>query len=877
MQNIMSYPVYKAHIVPYWDGEKFADVSEVTKEDIERWQKVLEKMKEFLKKSCEFAKDLSGVQKLEMIGDLITLFFKNPLLREPLEEVIPSALSCYLSWRLMPSQLKEVNMDFVSFAKQIYDGKRIFEGLPILQEVEKIREDIEKCWFTFPADTRPVFNTSSLIVHLITTSALAWALATERRQNFARKDVATIRLASLLHDVGKPFNPKDHVNVSVEETRKLLSGLLDPQEVDEICKIVKDHHIGETPEGKLIREADHLSSAADRLSRLWLKFLGEKIKEKLQISEEKFWNDKEKWEFWEEIHEKDRNIIRELSEEFVRKVREETQMFLKPLPEEQEASSEREAEIKVMRIDFGGIQKFIRTATELRTVGAASFAIDVAVMAHLPAFLQYYLEKMEDVWIPSEAFVYASGGNLLLFLPPRLAEAVTQLLDDFEKNSQEFDVPVRKAAATFKISYSTLLAELEKEMAREKLRVKEEAKVKVLADLCRACYLRAPANGEEMCDVCKALDELGSKFHFKQRWEWLGAKNFFGEWEKMNTYLMQIIAGHNQKEIEEGIGKRNEGGIRERNYAVVKADGNYMGAFFATAISPTDACERSARVDLALKKSFEQSLRELEQVDPEAGTIVKLGLLYMGGDDMLLLCPSWIAPIFAMRMSQRFMNYIGRSRGLSVGVAAGPAKAPVWALLEAADELEREAKARLRNELNNQLKKREGLEVLSFSSICLDIAETTLTNVAVKTRRAELESKRITSQPFLITGNRSKFQMILEKLAGSPAPQDWYGWARKVSRPDSEKDSEEKKFAKKIRQILREAWMKAESLFEKPYEFPELVIEVSKVYLLRQQERLQREDRVWDVIFSILPKEWGEPAPYGDVELVIKMLGGGMI
>ena len=866
MQNIISYPVYKAHILPYWDGEKSADVREVTKEDIERWQKVLEKMKEFLEKSCEFAKDLSGAQKLEMIGDLITLFFKTPLLREPLEEVIPSTLSCYFSWRLMPSQLKEVNMDFVSFAKQIYDSKRIFEGLQILQEVEKIREDIEKCWFTLPADTRPVFNTSSLIVHFITTSALAWALATERGQDFTRRAVATIRLASLLHDVGKPFNPKDHVNVSVEETRKLLSGLLDPQEIDEICKIVKDHHRGETPEGKLIKEADHLSSAADRLSRLWLKFLGEKIKEKLQISEEEFWYGKEEWEFWEKIHEKDRNIIKELSEEFVRKVREETQMFLKPLPEEQEVPSERGAEIKVMRIDFGGIQKFIRTATELKTVGAASFAIDAAVMAHLPAFLQYHLEKMKDIWLPSEAFIYAAGGNLLLFLPSRLIEAVTQLLDDFEKNSREFDVPVRKAAATFKVSYSALLADLEKEMAREKLHVKKEAKVKVLANICRTCYLRAPANGEEMCDVCKALDELGRKFHFKQRWERLGAKNVFGDWEKMNAYLMEIIAGHNQKEIEEGT--------RKRNYAVVKADGNYMGALFATVISPTDACERSARVDLALKKSFEQSLRELEQVDHEAGTTVKLGLLYMGGDDMLLLCPSWVAPIFATRMSQMFMNYIGRGRGLSVSVAAGPAKAPVWALLEAADELEREAKARLRNELNNQLKKREDLEALSFSSICLDIAETTLTNVAVKTRRAELESKRITCQPFLIKGNWSKFQMILEKLAGSAAPQDWYRWAHTVSRTQ---DSEEKMFAKKIRQTLREAWVKAESLFEKPYEFPELVVEVSKVYLLRQKERVQRVDKVWDVIFSIFPKEWGEPVPYGDVELMIKMLGGGMI
>jgi CRISPR/Cas system-associated protein Cas10 (large subunit of type III CRISPR-Cas system) len=275
--------------------------------------------------------------------------------------------------------------------------------------------------------------------------------------------------------------------------------------------------------------------------------------------------------------------------------------------------------------------------------------------------------------------------------------------------------------------------------------------------------------------------------------------------------------------------------------------------------------ERSARLDIALKRAFEETVRELyfglEGVDSAEArrTLVrlKLGLLYMGGDDMLALMPSWLAPLVANSLAEKFRKHMGCARGISIGVAAGPSKAPVWSLIEAARELQQKAKDRARENPTN-------------SFVCLDVSEVTLSRTSVEYRRSLLEKEKISRQPFLV-GESNELLSALRSLFG---PKSLYTCAYKVSRAD---ETEEKKELKKIRALLREALTQARKLFSDPSSSPDLVIEVSRVYLIREMNRSKEEEKpIYERVLGFSELKNGH-ASYADAELLAKMLGGGII
>ncbi len=866
------YPMYKAYFVPYWDERtgEFWNARKVEQTDVENWNQALEKLRHFVRKACECSEVEEKVERLELIGDLIALFFKIPLLLEPIPTLV-SSLKGYLCWRLLPRELRDKKAfegDFIAFAKEMVQAVEISryqkEIEDLRQLMEENREKIERCWFTLPADTRPVFNTSGLIPHSLTTSALAWAHAIEN--GCEREEVAIIRLAALLHDIGKPFAPMAHVEASVEIAEKLLSDILDQEDLEKVCEAIRDHHRKATSWGKFIGWADFRSSASDRVQRLFDEYLKRPIEEKLRrpVQEQEL----DSWEFWKGINEKYPEAIYSWSVDFVKKVKEDTENFLKPLQFEPVEPVEG---VEFACIDIGGIQEFIRTPQELKAVGAASFALDVLVMVYLPAFIQEDL-KRKGVWFPSEAFLYTAGGNVFFILPEKLENDIKSSLEKVKGANSKLSIRFRAGFCPFKVIYTLLSQDLAKEMGLKKLEVGHETvQTRVGFWLCHTC--KRPIEREGNCESCEKLTELGSQFHFKKRWESsfrigdtaLSPKMSFGEWERASKYLMEFLAGHDIEELQRGE--------RRRSYAVVKVDGNLMGAFIGTSVSLTDMYERSARVDIALKKSFEKSIQEcfesLETLDPsvakKVGCLPKLGLLYMGGDDALMLVPSWLAPVFALSIGHKFRNYLGQARGLSIGIAAGKAKAPVWSLISAADVLEEEAK-----------KKARGKPTLS--SICFDISEITLSDSSVRYRRNDLQVRRITQQPFLI-GEGEKMERILALLSGREGCREWYKWSYSLSRfGETEEHTRERNSMKRVRNILREALTKAESLFGDRPASQNYVVATSVIYLRRQLARIETEKkREYQIAYDLVPEGWGEEAVYGDVDLLIKMLGGGAI
>ena len=146
---------------------------------------------------------------------------------------------------------------------------------------------LEAVFYAAPADTRPGYNTSSLLEHLLLVGGAAASILKTLPKAKCRLDKEVARLAGLLHDVGKPLNPAKHVEMSIQEARRLLEGLIPEPILEAILELIKYHHARtwdelhwlkklreagflELEEGEVLgvlKCADQLTSRIDRLWR----------------------------------------------------------------------------------------------------------------------------------------------------------------------------------------------------------------------------------------------------------------------------------------------------------------------------------------------------------------------------------------------------------------------------------------------------------------------------------------------------------------------------------------------------------------------------------------------------------------------------------
>jgi CRISPR/Cas system-associated protein Cas10 (large subunit of type III CRISPR-Cas system) len=341
------------------------------------------------------------------------------------------------------------------------------------------------------------------------------------------------------------------------------------------------------------------------------------------------------------------------------------------------------------------------------------------------------------------------------------------------------------------------------------------------------------------------------------------SKCFGKDWKGAAGEVMAVVAGHDFEEL--------EGGMEKRDYAVLSADGNLMGAFMGTSITLTDMYERSARIDLALKKAFEESALELREALRKTGdnavgktlAVLKLGLLYMGGDDTLLLLPSWLAPLVSSSLAEKFLKHMGGARGISIGIAAGPYTSPVWSLIGAARKLQEKAKKKVKEKVEEA----RGIQ----SAICFDVSDVVLSETSVRKRRESMENKeKSTVQPFLVDGESNKLRDLLELLLETRGIE-------LCSEAYLASHSEEtRKRLKEVRNIIREAVTASRNLFANPSKYAELVNSICKVYLVREMNRSEEGKKpLYRRLLPLFAEEGN--STYGDAELLIKMLGGGTI
>lgn len=705
------YPVYRGLRVPVWERDQPVSVRRITDADREEFREFLSLLRTVLERLTKIwrKEGVSDEELLWKIADAIVLMLKSPLILEA-SPVAPTPLKAHAYVLLMPERLyagriakREIEDPF-SFAETIA-GLRSedFEAIRELFDA-KTSELVLDLWLKFPADTRPGFNTSSLVAHSLLTSALAWAIERELGRSMAEQ--ARVRLAALLHDLGKVVSPAKHYEASEEIVRKLLAGLVPESELAAVAELVKKHHLVES----VLNVADRLAAAADRLSEVVEKLLGDKLSRMERI----LGVSRDRWEFWIRAYE-NLELLRREGVVIEDPIKELTQEFLEraaKLRREELVDREEPAPVRVggrdvwlslVLIDVGSVQEFIFRSQEIRVVSAASYLVDLVVHAHLLAYL-----RANGVRVPPEAVIYSGGGNLLMLLPDSTAATVEGLIKNYGELAKGLRIYCVKQP--FTSSYVASSERLARAMAARKHEVKlGSLSAQAVGDLCRLCN-SAPAAGEVVtpegrvlaCETCGKLYRLGSEFHFKAKWEsevvvagrrFSPREAFEAEWGEASKRIMEIIAGHDFEELERRI--------QRRNYAVVKFDGNMMGSFMLEAVSFSDAVERSFRIDLAMKRAYLKALEALYQgVSSVAGSDeaekalaqVYLGTIYMGGDDGLILAPSWMAPLLAHYIAEEFARQLGLARALSAAVVAGPATMSVWSLIDCADELLRVVK-----------------------------------------------------------------------------------------------------------------------------------------------------------------------------------------
>lgn len=233
------------------------------------WQKFVNILKAAVKEVAEFVDRVnSGREKpvrldtvLESVGDLISYIYRWLLYRSPsrglgiytphisylvvalarlVDEGVEADPDIYDMVYAMLAECKKSMMK--GEARELADAilpadKRLAVKVASetlcrvldLFERESVEDLLELLLYTVPADTRPGLNYASLLLHDSLTAAIAFSLALEKAiekgYDLPPLLLQALRLASLLHDVGKPLSYERHVEKSIEVAKYVLEPL----------------------------------------------------------------------------------------------------------------------------------------------------------------------------------------------------------------------------------------------------------------------------------------------------------------------------------------------------------------------------------------------------------------------------------------------------------------------------------------------------------------------------------------------------------------------------------------------------------------------------------------------------------------------------
>lgn len=635
------------------------------------------------------------------------------------------------------------------------------KGLDVEAVALGVREALlnSKAWLV-PSDTRPGANTSSLLVHMVSCSAVASSAMPGRTE---------LRLACLLHDAGKALATEGwpqygHVSRSVEWLRTLPI-----KHAGKAADIVERHH-----KGGVMSEYDRASSAWDRLKEVVSTTIGGRLADaygwtgdvKELVGRLYVRTDGEVLEFWNRLGDEE---YKELSEEFVRGY---WRLSLEGrLPAAWEGGL---GDCILLMVDARGIKKYVDGSCYLREMKGGSRNVDRACME-----IAYRIAEIYG----AENVIYAGGGNVLAVASKSMVETIRE---EVLRVEESYGIGFHMSYIGFGAGwFGAVWRKLLRKASIEKLSVGGVSKPVIpgAVRICSSCGLK-PATSvvkdEYYCESCKKKYFEGESM-VKELLKRSVERGSVLKVERVSGSLPDFVAGTNLSVFDVFLG---EDGLKihPMDLAVIKADGNLMGFYIGTAGSLTDLVERSCRVHYAMER-VREAVRKLPShlgVPGEECYDVRLdvGLIYCEGDDICWLVPGWMSPYIALRIAETFHEYMGGACTMSIAIVCFNPKYPVYEASSLAGRLLSEVKARRRNDMFSVYSGlAEGVEseIVGFVDY-EDVSVTPVGPHGLERLRRTLTSRQLTLRPYTIYRKRSNkpddYKSLITILTGSNIGQD---------------------------------------------------------------------------------------------------------
>lgn len=649
-----------------------------------------------------------------------------------------------------------------------------------------------------PADTRPGLSTSALLIHVLLTSAIARIIKEQSDKVISHDwEVEVLRLASILHDIGKPiawyktFTKDRYVSHVDEEVLddvwgrlKSFEKLLGDDVWGYVKVIVRCHHMPSKDLEKCLEnefsrlkiptspnalkiltrlcdyasQADIISSNTDRITSLIRRVLKD-IESKCGIKEEElekgYGESYGAWHWWlsksdEEVKKIAKAVVETL-------ISEDAQMMLGELREEVTPTKNY---VNIGIIDIRGIQRYIDREV-LRALIGGSIAIDITTLTIIPAILIKILN------LNLEHILYAGGGVVEVLLPrdKGFSKVFTEYYSGLMKRSRWLpevscaEVPLTndwRSTSRDLISKLATVKLLPTKVSKDNIEL-TDLRVGMVCEVCGRESIRKFKDEEIytdilMCDTCSTLWNFGESFYVRSKLELLKSTGYDIATKlmeevksgKLMRYLMEWLSGSK-------YWLRGEG----TNIAVMKADMNLGGLFMANSLSISEAFTKSVLMDYALKKSLYMALKALKSVfgnDMFVRTYV--GIMYAGGDDLLAIVPTSTSLPLTLYTIVTFWTIIG-ARQLSIAVGVAKPKQNVWNIIDTVTEFLKMSKDYIRSKVG---KLSDLTRIVGVLSIIYSDKQLLPAYVSILKK---YESQGLTTQPLVLkVSDGNGFQFI---------------------------------------------------------------------------------------------------------------------
>lgn len=643
--------------------------------------------------------------------------------------------------------------------------KRLTDQFNKLEDINRILNELmwkeDKNILEFPADTRPGYNTSSLLLHMLTVSAIATAIYQYRyRDGNINYDMQVLRLVSLFHDIGKMSDWHNHETISSQVLLDTLEEFCEGEALEIVKKssdIIKrkdkDNELY-----KIFKHADKFASSLDRMSSLLPKFMRNNWKKIEEKARSKGYGNNylDNWKFWSEFS---IDEIIEFTEEFcinASKISSDNPAFNISNNSHTLTNDILTNEVIVARLDFQSIQSYINSS-KIRVMNGASRMVDIITTVLIP----FYLVKKQD--LAAESILYYGGGNITLVLPNNAIDKLNNCKEYFRRS----DVKLNYGYSLLYNNLARINHEIDVSLAEHKL-IKSNETYCISPNIgarCVSCGSKEVSDTHaewnektrSMCSSCITKCKIGDEYHFKKRIKALKlAEDNDTQLEQLLENILEYIAGHTIEEI-----KKKD--IDEyKNIAYIKIDGNLMGQFMASSISISDAYERSVRIDGSLKRAFHEFLYKLNALSTNNSSKeyikrIIMGIMYMGGDDAALIVPTTIALPLSIFMIDGYYHNMGKKSTLSIGIATAKPKHSIQLLKESSEYL-------LDEKAKDKKIREYAYSVHSSSDAMIDFRGAlsfwaadggSLSEEALNYMVSSLSEQGLSSQPYIITGNIS--------------------------------------------------------------------------------------------------------------------------